>query len=79
MTGPKSRHQKRKDPDEGHLAKCIVDIYRKKFYLYCDKGNEKVIECKTIDEFIKRLNIARTICDYGAEFLPKDVLEYIEL
>ena len=77
MKEPKSRPRKQKDSDEG-LVKCIIDIFGKKFHLYSDQGTNKVIECDTIDEFIERLSITRTICDYGSEFLPEDCIEYKE-
>jgi hypothetical protein len=79
MKEPKSRPRKRKDPDDGCLSKCVIDIFSKKFHLYSDKGATRVIESNTIDEFIDQLSIVRQICDYGSEFLPEDCIEYKEI
>jgi hypothetical protein len=45
---------------EEFLTKCVVDPQARKFYLYSNQGNEKFVECDTIDQFMNVLEVVRT-------------------
>ena len=70
MTEQNSKFQKleklkAKTDDEETILAYKVDITNKRFYLYSDKGNQKVINCDTIDEFI---NVLGFIKEFSPEF-----------
>jgi hypothetical protein len=55
--------------EEDFLSRVVVDTSCRKFYLYSDNGDEKVIDCDTIDEFMNVLEFCRGVLD-------EDVLAY---
>jgi hypothetical protein len=48
---------------EEFLSRCVVDTLARKFYLYSSDGNEKVVECETVDQFMNVLEVVRTQVD----------------
>lgn len=54
------------------LNKVVVDLEKRKFYLYSDEGNERVVECETTEEFMNVLKLCR-------EMLDEDTLKYVTL
>jgi hypothetical protein len=44
---------------EEFLTKCVVDTLSRKFYLYSSEGNEKVVECENIEQFMNVLEVVR--------------------
>jgi hypothetical protein len=42
------------------LTRCVVDTLARKFYLYSNEGNEKVVECETVDQFMNVLKVVRS-------------------
>jgi len=54
------------------LNKVVVDLEKRKFYLYSDEGNERVVECETAEEFMNVLKLCR-------EMLDEDTLKYVTL
>jgi len=55
--------------EEDFLSRVVVDTSCRKFYLYSDNGDEKIIDCDTIDEFMNVLEFCRSVLD-------DDVLAY---
>ena len=45
------------------LSRCVVDPVARKFYLYSEQGDEKVVECDTIDQFMGVLELCRAMLD----------------
>ena len=45
------------------LTRCVVDPVARKFYLYSEQGDEKVVECDTIDQFMGVLELCRAMLD----------------
>lgn len=43
-----------------YLTRCVVDTEKRKFYLYSSDGNERTVECETVDEFMNVLGYARS-------------------
>jgi hypothetical protein len=58
---------------EEFLTRCVVDTLARKFYLYSSDGDERVVECETVDQFMNVLEVVRTQVDedmlaYSAPF-----------
>jgi hypothetical protein len=48
---------------EEFLSRCVVDTLARKFYLYSSDGDERVVECETVDQFMNVLEVVRTQVD----------------
>ena len=51
---------------EDFLSRCVVDPVTRKFYLYSEQGDEKVVECETVDQFMDVLEVCRGVLDEEA-------------
>jgi hypothetical protein len=38
----------------------VVDTLARKFYLYSSEGDERIVECETVDQFMNVLEVVRT-------------------
>ena len=45
------------------LSKCVIDTTKRRVYLYSDGGDEKVVNCDTVDEFMNVLNFVRDMVE----------------
>jgi hypothetical protein len=45
---------------EDFLTRCVVDTLARKFYLYSSEGNEKVVECESVEQFMNVLEVVRS-------------------
>ena len=57
--------------EDEYLMKCGVDTAKRSFYLYSNEGDEKVVDCDTIEEFMNVLDVVRKTC-------PEERLVYAE-
>jgi len=57
--------------EEDFLSRCVVDPVARKFYLYSENGEERVVQCETIDQFMSVLELVRDTCD-------EDILAYAD-
>ena len=57
--------------EEDFLSRCVVDPVARKFYLYSEQGDEKVVECETVDQFMSVLELVRDSCN-------DDILAYAD-
>jgi hypothetical protein len=48
---------------EEFLSRCVVDTLARKFYLYSSEGDERIVECETVDQFMNVLEVVRTQVD----------------
>ena len=48
---------------DDYLTRCVVDPVKRKFYLYSEQGEEKVVDCETIDQFMGVLELCRAVLD----------------
>jgi hypothetical protein len=48
---------------DDYLTRCVVDPVKRKFYLYSEQGDEKVVDCETIDQFMGVLELCRAVLD----------------
>lgn len=44
---------------EEYLTRCVVDTLARKFYLYSSEGDERIVECETVEQFMNILEVAR--------------------
>ena len=57
--------------EDEYLMKCVVDPAKRSFYLYSNEGDEKVVACDTVEEFMNVLDVVRKTC-------PEERLVYAE-
>ena len=55
--------------EDEYLTKCVVDPSKRTVYLYSSEGDEKVVVCETVDEFMNVLSFVRDTC-------PEERLSY---
>jgi len=48
---------------DDYLTRCVVDPVKRKFYLYSEQGDERVIDCETVDQFMDVLELCRGVLD----------------
>ena len=46
-----------------YLTRCVVDVSKKSFYLMSSEGDDKLVECETIDQFMNILELCRATLD----------------
>ena len=56
--------------DDEYLTRCVVDQLKRKLYLYSSEGDEKTVDCETMDQFMSVLRFVR-------ETASEDVLSYV--
>jgi hypothetical protein len=49
--------------EQDFLSRCVVDPVKRKFYIYSEQGDERVIECETVDQFMSVLELCRAMLD----------------
>ena len=57
--------------EDAYLMKCVVDTAKRSFYLYSNEGEEKVVNCDTVQQFMDVLEVVRDTC-------PEERLIYAE-
>ena len=57
--------------EDEYLMKCVVDTAKRSFYLYSNEGEEKVVNCDTLQQFMDVLEVVRDTC-------PEERLIYAE-
>ena len=55
--------------EDEYLTRCVVDVITRKFYLHSNFGDERVVDCDNMDEFMTVLELVRRIT-------PSDMLSY---
>ena len=56
--------------DDEYLTRCVVDPLKRKLYLYSSEGDEKTVDCETMDQFMSVLRFVR-------ETASDEVLSYV--
>ena len=44
---------------EKYLTRCVADPMTRRFFLYSNDGEERVVDCETIDQFMAVLEVCR--------------------
>ena len=57
--------------DDEYLTRCVVDPLKRKLYLYSSEGDEKTVDCETMDQFMSVLRFVR-------ETASDEVLSYVK-
>jgi hypothetical protein len=55
--------------EDEYLTRCVVDVATRKFYLHSNFGDERIVDCDNMDEFMAVLELVRRIT-------PSDMLSY---
>ena len=42
-----------------YLTRCVVDPMNRKFFIYSNEGDERVVDCETVDQFMSVLELVR--------------------
>ena len=45
--------------NDAYLTRCVVDPLTRKIYMYSSEGDEKTVDCETVDQFINMLRFVR--------------------
>ena len=56
--------------DDEYLTRCVVDPLKRKLYMYSSEGDEKTVDCETMDQFMSVLRFVR-------ETASDEVLSYV--
>ena len=48
---------------EEYLSRCVVDPMKRKIFLYSSEGDEKVVSCETMEQFMNLLEMCRNNLD----------------
>ena len=51
--------------EDEYLTRCVVNTTARTFSLYSNTGDEKVVSCDTVTEFINVLEFVRNTVDEG--------------
>ena len=43
-----------------YLSRVVIDPSTRNFYLYSNEGDEKVVDCETVDEFMSVMSFIRS-------------------
>ena len=57
--------------DNEYLTRCVVDPLKRKIYLYSSEGDEKTVNCETVDQFMNMLLFVR-------DTAGDEVLSYVD-
>ena len=53
------------------LTRCVVDPLKRKFYLYSSEGEERTVDCETMEEFLNVLELVRDITPEDYDMLRR--------
>ena len=45
--------------NDAYLTRCVVDPLKRKIYMYSSEGDEKTVDCETVDQFMNMLLFVR--------------------
>ena len=68
MTDPEDL--KVKDEDEEYLTRVVIDTCARTFRLYSNEGDERVVDCDSMEEFMNVLDLVRKVVD-------EDIVAYV--
>ena len=56
--------------NDEYLTRCVVDPLKRKIYMYSSEGDEKTVDCETVDQFMNMLLFVR-------DTVGDEVLSYV--
>lgn len=51
------------EENEEYLTRCVIDTSSRKFTLFSNLGETKIIQCETVDQFMNVLSVVRSSLD----------------
>ena len=57
--------------NDAYLTRCVVDPLKRKIYMYSSEGDEKTVDCETVDQF---MNMLLFVSDTSGD----EVLSYVD-
>ena len=57
--------------NDAYLTRCVVDPLKRKIYLYSSEGDQKTVDCETVDQFMNMLLFVR-------DTAGDEVLSYVD-
>ena len=57
--------------NDAYLTRCVVDTLKRKIYMYSSEGDEKTVDCETVDQFMNMLLFVR-------DTAGDEVLSYVD-
>ena len=57
--------------NDAYLTRCVVDPLKRKIYLYSSEGDEKTVDCESVDQFMNMLLFVR-------DTAGDEVLSYVD-
>ena len=54
--------------DDEYLTSILVDVNSRYYVLFSSNGDEKKVECDTVEDFMQVLELVRTVCDEDMVF-----------
>ena len=57
--------------NDAYLTRCVVDPLKRKIYLYSSEGDEKTVDCETVDQFMNMILFVR-------DTAGDEVLSYVD-
>ena len=58
--------------DDEHLTRVVIDTCARTYRLLSNEGDEKVIECDSVEEFMNVLELVRAVVD-------EDIIAYTDM
>jgi hypothetical protein len=49
--------------EDEYLTRVVIDTCSRKFYLYSNEGDDRVVDCDNVDEFMNVLELVRRVVD----------------
>lgn len=57
--------------DDEWITRCVVDPVARTFRLFSNEGDEKIVDCETVDQFMNVLEVVRAL-------MPEDIIAYVD-
>ena len=61
--------------DDEYLTSILVDVNSRYYVLFSSNGDEKKVECDTVEDFMQVLELVRTVCDEEMVFYCEHLVE----
>ena len=68
MTDPAEKYKAQEDDE--YLTRVVIDTCARTFRLYSNEGDERVVDCDSMEEFMNVLDLVRKVVD-------EDIVAYV--
>ncbi len=70
MTDPAEKYKAQEDDE--YLTRVVIDTCARTFRLYSNEGDERVVDCDSMEEFMNVLDLVRKVVD-------EDIVAYSDM